>query len=330
MNANISANMTAINTIRTWLAVALFAAAGVASAQAFPSKPIRLLVGAPAGGTTDTLARSIAAEMTRTLGQAVVVENRAGAGGNIAAEAIAKSPPDGYNLLVSFTSHTINASLYKSLPFDPLLDFTPISMIATVPSLLVGNPAVPASDLTALLALARAKPGKLNFAIGALGSSLHMASDLLKMQAGVFIVNIPYRGTAPALTDVIAGQVELMFISTVTGMQQVKAGKLRAYGVTSAKRLPAFADIPAISEVVPGFESNAWFGVFGPARLPPELVRILNDAVAKAVHSPDMKKRLELEGAVPVGNSSADFSAFVREDLRRWAPVVKYSGAKPE
>ena len=330
MNANMSANMTAINTIRTWLAVALLAAAGVASAQAFPYKPIRLLVGAPAGGTTDTLARSIAAEMTRTLGQAVVVENRAGAGGNIAAEAIAKSPPDGYNLLVSFTSHTINASLYQSLPFDPLLDFTPISMIATVPSLLVGNPAVPASDLTALLALARAKPGKLNFAIGALGSSLHMASDLLKMQAGVFIVNIPYRGTAPALTDVIAGQVELMFISTVTGMQQVKAGKLRAYGVTSAKRLPAFADIPAISEVVPGFESNAWFGVFGPARLPPELVRILNDAVAKAVHSPDMKKRLELEGAVPVGNSSADFSAFVREDLRRWAPVVKYSGAKPE
>ncbi len=322
--------MTAITTIRTWLAVALLAAAGVASAQAFPSKPIHLLVGAPAGGTTDTLARSIAAEMTRTLGQAVVVENRAGAGGNIAAEAIAKSPPDGYNLLVSFTSHTINASLYKSLPFDPLLDFTPISMIATVPSLLVGNPAVPASDLKALLALARAKPGKLNFAIGALGSSLHMASDLLKMQASVFIVNIPYRGTAPALTDVIAGQVELMFISTVTGMQQVKAGKLRAYGVTSAKRLPAFADIPAISEVVPGFESNAWFGVFGPARLPPELVRILNDAVAKAVHSPDMKKRLELEGAVPVGNSSADFSAFVREDLRRWAPVVKYSGAKPE
>ena len=330
MNTNMSANMTAINTIRTWLAVALLAAAGVASAQTFPSKPIRLLVGAPAGGTTDTLARSIAAEMTRTLGQAVVVENRAGAGGNIAAEAIAKSPPDGYNLLVSFTSHTINASLYKSLPFDPLLDFTPISMIATVPSLLVGNPAVPASDLTALLALARAKPGKLNFAIGALGSSLHMASDLLKMQAGVFIVNIPYRGTAPALTDVIAGQVELMFISTVTGMQQVKAGKLRAYGVTSAKRLPAFADIPAISEVVPGFESNAWFGVFGPARLPPELARILNDAVAKAVHSPDMKKRLELEGAVPVGNSSADFSAFVREDLRRWAPVVKYSGAKAE
>ncbi len=315
---------------RNILAAALLFWACVASAQTFPSKPIRLLVGAPSGGTTDTLARSIASEMMRSLGQPVVVENRAGAGGNIAADTVAKSPADGYTLLVSFTSHTINASLYPSLPYDPLADFTPISMIATVPSLLVGHPSVPAGDLKSLIALAKARPGKLNFAIGALGSSLHMASDLLKMQAGVFIVNIPYRGTAPALTDVLAGQVELMFISTVTGMQQVKAGKLRAYGVTSAKRLPAFPDIPAISEVVPGFESNAWFGVFGPARLPAEVTRVLNDAVAKAVHSPELKKRLELEGALPVGNSPAEFSAFVREDLRRWVPVVKYSGAKPE
>jgi tripartite-type tricarboxylate transporter receptor subunit TctC len=310
--------------------IVLCVVTGTAAGQGFPSKPIRLLVGAPAGGTTDTLARSIANEMTRTLGQSVVVENRAGAGGNIAADAVAKSPADGYTLLVSFISHTINASLYPSLPYDPLLDFTPISMIATVPSLLVGNLSVPANDLKSLLALAKAKPGKLNFAIGALGSSLHMASDLLKMQAGVFIVNIPYRGTSPALTDVLAGQVELMFISTVTGMQQVKAGRLRAYGVTSARRLPAFPDIPAISEVVPGFESNAWFGLFGPARLPADVTRTLNDAVAKAVHSPELKKRLELEGGVPVGNASADFAAFVREDLRRWAPVVKYSGAKPE
>jgi tripartite-type tricarboxylate transporter receptor subunit TctC len=289
-----------------------------------------MLVGAPAGGTTDTLARSVANEMTRTLGQSVIVENRAGAGGNIAAEAVAKSPADGHTLLVSFTSHTINAALYPKLPFDPLADFTPISMIATVPSLLVGNAAVPAADLNSLLDLARAKPGKLNFAIGALGSSLHMASDLLKMQAGVFIVNIPYRGTAPALTDVLAGQVDLMFISTVTGMQQVKTGKLRAYGVTSAKRLPAFPDIPAISEVVPGFESNAWFGVFGPAGLPADVIRVLSEAVAKAVSSPELKKRLESEGAIPVGNTPAEFAAFVRVDLKRWGPVVKYSGAKPE
>ena len=316
--------------IHTFIALAILAASGTVAAQSFPTKPIRLLVGASSGGTTDTLARSIASEMTRSLGQPVVVENRAGAGGNIAAEAVAKSPADGYTLLVSFTSHTINASLYPKLPFDPLDDFTPISMIATVPSLLVGNPAVPAADLKSLLALAKAKPGKLNFAIGGIGSSLHMAGDLLKMQTGVFIVNIPYRGTAPALTDVLAGQVELMFISTVTGMQQVKAGKLRAYGVTSAKRLPAFPDIPAISEVVPGFESNAWFGVFGPAKLPAEVTRVLNSAVAKAVNSPELRRRLELEGAVPVGNSPAEFTAFVREDIKRWAPVVKYSGAKPE
>ena len=322
--------MNTTRAIQFSVALAILALGGTVSAQTFPSKPIRLLVGASSGGTTDTLARSIAAEMTRSLGQPVVVENRAGAGGNIAAEAVAKSPADGYTLLVSFTSHTINASLYPKLPFDPLDDFTPISMIATVPSLLVGNPSVPAADLKSLLALAKAKPGKLNFAIGGIGSSLHMAGDLLKMQTGVFIVNIPYRGTAPALTDVLAGQVELMFISTVTGMQQVKAGKLRAYGVTSAKRLPAFPDIPAISEVVPGFESNAWFGVFGPAKLPAEVTRVLNNAVAKAVNSPELKKRLELEGAVPVGNSPAEFAAFVREDVKRWAPVVKYSGAKPE
>ena len=322
--------MNTTRAIQFSVALAILALGGTVSAQTFPSKPIRLLVGASSGGTTDTLARSIAAEMTRSLGQPVVVENRAGAGGNIAAEAVAKSPADGYTLLVSFTSHTINASLYPKLPFDPLDDFTPISMIATVPSLLVGNPSVPAADLKSLLALAKAKPGKLNFAIGGIGSSLHMAGDLLKMQTGVFIVNIPYRGTAPALTDVLAGQVELMFISTVTGMQQVKAGKLRASGVTSAKRLPAFPDIPAISEVVPGFESNAWFGVFGPAKLPAEVTRVLNNAVAKAVNSPELKKRLELEGAVPVGNSPAEFAAFVREDIKRWAPVVKYSGAKPE
>lgn len=317
-------------TLQCFIAVAVLAFSGAASAQAFPAKPIRLLVGASSGGTTDTLARSIAAEMTRSLGQPVIVENRAGAGGNIAAEVVAKSPADGYTLLVSFTSHAINASLYAKLPFDPLDDFTPISMIATVPSLLVGNPSVPAADLKSLLALAKAKPGKLNFAIGGIGSSLHMAGDLLKMQTGVFIVNIPYRGTAPALTDVLAGQVELMFISSVTGMQQVKAGKLRAYGVTSAKRLPAFPDIPAISEVVPGFESNAWFGVFGPAKLPAEVTRVLNNSVVKAVNSLELRKRLELEGAVPVGNAPAEFTAFVREDIKRWAPVVKYSGAKPE
>ena len=191
-------------TLQFFTALAIFAGSGTVLAQAFPSKPIRLLVGASSGGTTDTLARSIASEMTRGLGQSVIVENRAGAGGNIAAEAVAKSPADGYTLLVSFTSHTINASLYPKLPFDPLDDFTPISMIATVPSLPVGNPSVSVADLKSLLAYAKARPGKLNFAIGGIGASLHMAGDLLKMQTGVFIVNIPYRGTSPAIQRAIS------------------------------------------------------------------------------------------------------------------------------
>jgi tripartite-type tricarboxylate transporter receptor subunit TctC len=304
-------------------------AAGAAQAQPF-AKPVRIFVGAPPGGTTDTLARAIAPEMSKALGVPVVVENRGGAGGNLAAEAVAKSPPDGQTLLVAFTSHTINATLYPKLPFDPVEDFTPITMIATVPSLLVGNPALPPKDLKELLAYAKARPGKLNFAIGGIGSSLHMAGDLLKMQTGVFVVNIPYKGTGPALADVIGGQVELMFVSAVVGLPQVKAGKLRAYGVTSAKRLPQLPDVPAIAEVVPGFESNAWFGLFGPARLPADITKTLNEAAVRAIRSPELTKRLEAEAAQPVGNPPSEFARFVREDVKRWAPVVKFSGAKPE
>jgi len=313
---------------RLLLAVAL-AAAGAAHAQPF-AKPVRIFVGASPGGTTDTLARAIAPEMSKALGTPVIVENRPGAGGNLAAEAVAKSPPDGQTLLVAFTSHTINATLYPKLPFDPVEDFTPITMIATVPSLLVGNAALPPKDLKELLAYAKARPGKLNFAIGGVGSSLHMAGDLLKMQTGAFIVNIPYKGSSPALTDVVGGQVELMFVSVVVGLPHVKAGKLRAYGVTSAKRLPQLPDVPAIAEVVPGFESNAWFGLFGPARLPAALTKALHEAAVRAIQSPELRKRLEAEGAQPVGNSPAEFARFVRDDVKKWTPVVKFSGAKPE
>ena len=313
---------------RLLLAVAL-AAAAAAHAQPF-AKPVRIFVGASPGGTTDTLARAIAPEMSKALGTPVIVENRPGAGGNLAAEAVAKSPPDGQTLLVAFTSHTINATLYPKLPFDPVEDFTPITMIATVPSLLVGNAALPPKDLKELLAYAKARPGKLNFAIGGVGSSLHMAGDLLKMQTGVFIVNIPYKGSSPALTDVVGGQVELMFVSVVVGLPHVKAGKLRAYGVTSAKRLPQLPDVPAIAEVVPGFESNAWFGLFGPARLPAALTKALHEAAVRAIQSPELRKRLEAEGAQPVGNSPAEFARFVRDDVKKWTPVVKFSGAKPE
>jgi tripartite-type tricarboxylate transporter receptor subunit TctC len=310
--------------------ILLSSAALLAAGAYAQATPTRILVGAPAGGSTDTLARTLAAELGRLLGRTVIVENRPGAGGNIAADAVAKAAPDGNTLLMSFTSHAINASLYPSLPFDPVRDFTPLTCVATSPSVLVAHPSVPARDVRELIALAKAKPGRLNFAIGAVGSSLHLAGDLFKMQSGVFIVNIPYRGTAPAIQDVIAGQVELMFAAIGNAQAQVKAGKLKALGVTTARRLPALPDVPAIAEVLSGYESSAWFGLFGPARMTPELTRRISDAARQAIATPDVRKRLESEGSVPVGNSPEEFSKFVQGEIQRWARVVKFSGAKPE
>ena len=319
-----------INFIQTTALVwVLLLAPQALRADEYPAHPIKLLVGAPPGGTTDTIARAIAGPMAAALKQTVVVENRPGAGGNIAAEAVAKSAPDGYTLLVSFSSHTINASLYPKLPYDPAGDFTAITKVATVPSLLVGNPKVPAGDLKALIELAKAKPDKLTIALGGIGSSLHLAGEKLKLMTGVRLLNVPYKGTAPALTDVLGGQVDLMFISLVTGAAQVRAGNLRAYGVTSAQRQPSFPDVPAIAEVVPGFESTAWFGVFGPAKLPPEITNKLHAAIVGALTDPTMRERLQTEGATPVGDTPAEFAAFVRQDIERWAPIVKASGATP-
>ncbi len=298
-------------------------------ADDYPTHPIRLLVGAPPGGTTDTIARAIAGPMSVALKQPVLVENRPGAGGNIAAETVAKSAPDGYTLLVSFSSHTINASLYSNLPYDPAGDFTAITKVATVPSLLVGNPKVPAADLKVLIELAKAEPDKLTIALGGIGSSLHLAGEKLKLMTGIRLLNVPYKGTAPALTDVLAGQVDLMFISLVTGAAQVRAGNLRAYGVTSAQRQLSFPDVPAIGEVVPGFESTAWFGLFGPAKLPVQITEKLHAAIVAGLADPEMQKRLTTEGATPVGDTPAEFAAFVRQDIERWGPIVKASGAKP-
>jgi tripartite-type tricarboxylate transporter receptor subunit TctC len=303
---------------------------GSARAADYPSRPVKLLVGASAGGTTDTMARAITDPLSELFGQAVLVENRPGAGGNIAAEAVARSAPDGYTLLVSFTSHTINATLYPKLPFDPVADFSPIAMIATVPSLLVGNPKIPAPNLKELIALAKAKPGTLTMAIGGIGSSLHLAGERFKMMADVNILDVPYKGTAPALADVLGGQVDLMFISLVTGSAQVQAGNLRAYGVTSEERQPSFPSLPAIGEIVPGFQSEAWFGLFGPAKLPEEIVGKLNRAVVGALKDTRMRERLLHEGANPAALTPAEFATFVREDIERWAPVVRSSGAKPD
>lgn len=314
---------------RTTLIALAAAAAGGARAQA-PVPPIRILVGASPGGSTDTLAREIAPEMGRLLSRTVVVENRAGAGGNLAADAVAKAAPDGNTLLLSFTSHTINATLYPKLPFDPVADFTPLTMVATSPSVLVAHPSLPVKDVRELIAYARPRPGQLNFAIGGIGSSLHLAGEAFKLQSGLFIVNIPYRGTAPAVADVVAGNLPLMFANVGNVRGLVQSGKLRALGVTSAKRLPQFPDAPAIAEVLPGFESSAWFGLFGPAKMPADVVKRISDAARAAVRAEAMRKRLEADAGTPVGNSPEEFAAFVRADVPRWARLVKYSGATPD
>ena len=294
------------------------------------SAPVRILVGAPAGGSTDTMARAVAQAMGQQLGRTVVVENRPGAGGNLAAEAVARAAPDGQTLLMSFTSHAINASLYPRLPFDPLKDFSPLTMVSTSPSVLVAHPSLQAHNVAQLVTLAKAKPGQLNFAIGALGSSLHLAGEAFKLKAGVYIVNIPYRGTAPAVQDVLAGQVELMFAAVGNVQHHIRAGKLKALGVTSLQRLPALPEVPAIADTLPGFESSAWFGLFGPAKMSPELLRTWSDAARAAVQSPEVRRRIEAEGATAVGNSPAEFARFVAADIARWREVVKFSGAKPE
>lgn len=312
------------------LSLSLSPLSGVSPLHAQTQPPIRILVGAPPGGSTDTLAREIAQDMARTLGRTVIVENKAGAGGNLAADAVAKAAPDGNTLLLSFTSHTINATLYPKLPFDPVADFTPLTMVATSPSVLVAHPSLPVADVRQLIAYARPRPGKLEFAIGGIGSSLHLAGEAFKLQAGVYIVNIPYRGTAPAIADVVAGNVPLMFAAVGNARQLIAAGKLKALGVTSPQRLPQLPGVPAIAEVLPGFESSAWFGLFGPARMAPDVVRRLSDAARAAVRSEAMRQRIERDGGTPVGNAPDAFAAFVKADVPRWARLVRYSGATPD
>jgi tripartite-type tricarboxylate transporter receptor subunit TctC len=308
---------------------AVLSMAGAAS-WAQSQTPVRILVGAPAGGTTDAMARILAPSLSQSLGRTVIVENKPGAGGNLAAEAVARAAPDGQTLLMSFTSHAINASLYPSLPFDPVRDFTPLSIVATSPSMLVAHPGLPVANVAELIALAKRQPGRLNFAVGAMGSSLQLAGDAFKMQAGVQITNIPYRGTAPALQDVLAGQVELMFAAVGNVQAHVRSGKLKALAVTTRKRLPAFADVPSLAETLPGYESSAWFGLFGPARLPASTSQRLADAVRAAVQTPEVRQRIEGEGAQPGSSSPEEFARFVQAEIARWREVVVFSGAKPE
>jgi tripartite-type tricarboxylate transporter receptor subunit TctC len=291
---------------------------------------IRLWVGTTPGGSTDTIARELAPELGGRLSRTVIVENKPGAGGNLAADTVAKAPPDGQNLLVSFTSHTINATLYPKLPYDPVRDFTPLTQLVSSSSLLVAHPSLPVADASELIAYARAHPGQLSFAIGGIGSSVHLAGEAFKLQAKLFIVNIPYRGTAPAVADVVAGHVPLMFAPVVNTRAFIQAGKLKALGVTSPSRLPQFPDVAALSEVLPGFESRAWFGLFGPARMAPDRVQRISDAARSAMRSDAIRKRLEQDAAQVVASSPEDFARFVQADIARWAPLIRRSGATPE
>jgi tripartite-type tricarboxylate transporter receptor subunit TctC len=302
-----------------------------ASAQAYPNKAIKILVGVTTGGTTDTLARFLAQEMSQSLGVPIIVENRAGAGGNIAADAVAKSPPDGYTLLFVNTSHSVNPGLYGDrMPYDTLKDFTPISQVATGPAVLIASKNFPGKDARDVIAFAKANPGKLDFAIGGTGTSIHMAGELFKSMAGVDIVNIPYKGSSPALTDVMGGQVQLMFAAVINALPQIKAGKVKALGVTGPVPIPALPDVPPISAALPGYDVAAYFGLLGPANLPKDILLKLQSAAIAAAQSPELKARLDPDGARVVGGTSAEFAAFLAGDVDKWKKVVKATGAKPE
>ncbi|AVJ28765.1 Bug family tripartite tricarboxylate transporter substrate binding protein [Achromobacter spanius] len=307
---------------------ALLAAFALPTASAFAqADAIRLVVGAPPGGTTDTVARSIAQHMAVDLKRTVVVENKPGAGGNIAADYVAKSNPDGNTLLVTFTSFSINATLYRNLPFDPVADFTPISMLANVPSVLVVRKDFPARTMPEFVSLVKASPGKYTMALGAIGSSLHMAGERMKMMAGLDILNVPYKGTAPAITDLLGGQVDMMFASSLNALPHIKSGALRALGVTSPQALPQFPGVPPIGDTIKGFESNAWFALFGPAKMPADKLAALNAAARKAVDTPSFRKLLEGEAASAVSSSPEELGVFVRQDIARYAEIVKFTGA---
>ena len=309
----------------------LFAMPLLAMAQAYPTRPIKMLVPFPAGGTVDFFARVVAPKLTDALGQPVQVENRSGAGGNIAAEAVAKAPADGYTLLMGSEIVAINISLYKQLGYDPLKDLAPVTLVGTVPNILIANLAVPATSVKELIALAK-KPGtKLSYASTGHGTSSQLSSELFKSMAGVDILHVPYKGGAPAIADVIGGQVNIMFLNMPTGLGQVKAGKVRILGVTSAKRVVQLPDVPTIEEAgLKGFETAAWSGVYVPMGTPRDIITRLNTEIVKILKMPSVREQLAGQGAEPVGDTPEEFAQFTRSEIAKWAQVVKASGAKVE
>jgi tripartite-type tricarboxylate transporter receptor subunit TctC len=324
---------SAVRVLALALAASTIAVVAAADAQtAFPIKPVRVVVPFPAGGTTDLLARAASQKLSATWGQQAIVDNRPGAAGNIGAELVAKAPADGYTLLMGTVgTHAINASLYPRMPYDHAKDFAPVILVAGVPNVLVVHPSLPVNSVQELIAFAKANPGRLNFASSGSGTSIHLSGELFKVMTGVQMTHIPYKGSAPALADLVGGQVQLMFDNLPSSLAFIKAGKLRALAVTSAQRSPALPDVPTVAESgVSGFEASSWFGLLAPAGTPRDVVTKINADTQKWLASPDAKDKLAAQGAAAAGGSPEDFAKHIEAETAKWARVVKESGARVE
>ena len=299
-------------------------------AETYPTKSIKIVVPYPAAGTPDILAREIAAKLTSALGQQVIVDNRPGAGGNIGTDLVAKSAPDGYTLIMgTVATHSINQSLYKKLPFDPIKDFAPIILVTTTPNVLVVNPDLPVKTVKGLIALAKSKPGEITFSSGGNGTSHHLGGMLFQKLASVQMTHVPYRGSGAALPDLIGGQVNIMFDNLPSSMPHIKSGKLRAIATTGAARSPVLPDLPTVAEAgVPGFEITAWFGLLAPAKTPQAIIDRLNLEVTKILNLPDIKARFSAQGAEPTPGTPRQLGQFIKDKTAQWASIVKASGAQ--
>ncbi len=313
-----------MRTVHLWFCAALFIAAGAASAQGYPTKPVRIVVPFAAGGAVDTLARIVSPKMGDVLHQPVIIDNRPGAGGNLGADVVAKSAPDGYTILLDTNGHAISPALYRKLPFDTEKDFASVSQLVATTLVLVATPSLPAKNVKELIALAKAQPGKLNYGSTGVGNPLHLTMELLKLSAGVDIVAVPYKGDAPLNTALMGGEVQVAVVPLSTSLQFIRSGKLRALAVTAAKRSAALPDVPTVAESgVPGFDSTSWQGLFVPARTARDIVDTIQRAVAAALDSPDVRDRVHSMGQEIVGSAPDEFDAKVKADIAKFARIVK-------
>jgi tripartite-type tricarboxylate transporter receptor subunit TctC len=311
------------------LIIAIGAAiAAPAFAQNYPVKPIRVIVPSGAGGSVDTLGRLLAQKLTASLGQQVIVENRSGSGGVIGTEIVARAPADGYTLLMAYGSHVVNPTLYPKLPYDTVKDFIPITQVAVQPLLVNVHPALPAKSIKELVALAKARPGQLNYGSAGSGSGGHLATEILCMMANVKMTHVPYKGSAAAMFDVVAGNTQLMVVTLITSLPQVRSGKLRAIGITSAKRSPIVPEVPAVAETIPGYDVEVSYFLLAPAGTPRDIIARLNTESIRALKEKDVVERLARDGAAPIGNSPEDTARYIDSEIVKWGKAVKASGAK--